>query len=188
MPALLNRRCVVYYIVHNSEVNWKHGAVLVWFAPELAPILAAILSKILYGMHSSLPYPGAGVSTGKICGGANTSYLSQFSGFCSKFRKIWKIIQKMLQILQKLPQKCSKYDNFKEILLFPPKDVPIFTFFSVKGGSSPPSPPPFDAPALEGAQGMVHHCACHIESWTKWLPKSAPVLAQTKPKQRHVFN
>ena len=29
---------------------------MVWFAPELAPILAAILSKILYGMHSGVPY------------------------------------------------------------------------------------------------------------------------------------
>ena len=90
----------------------------------------------------------------------------------------------MLQILQKLPPKSSKYDNFKEILLFPPKDVPIFTFFSVKGRLQPPKSPPFDAPALEGEQGMVHHCACHIESWTKWLPKLAPGLAQTKPTRR----
>ena len=94
----------------------------------------------------------------------------------------------MLQILEKLPQKCSKYGNFNKIFLFFPKKCPNFYFFLWKGGAPAPQVPPFDAPALEGAQRMVRHCACHMESWTKWMPKLAPVLAQTKPTRRQVCN
>ena len=52
----------------------------------------------------------------------------------------------MLQILEKLPQKWSKYCNFNEILQFFPKKYPNFYFFLCKGGLQPPKSPPFDAP------------------------------------------
>ena len=82
-----------------------------------------------------------GASKGKISGGANTSNSSRISGFYPEFGKISKIVPNMYRISEKLPQKCSKFENFMEFY-YSHRKCPIF--FCSKGGYLG-GEPPFEA-------------------------------------------